>query len=299
VLFAAMSVIWGVPYLLIKVAVDDLGPSLLVFGRTAIGAVILLPVALARRELAVVLTRWRPLLVYTGVEVALPWLLLSVAEQRLPSSTAALLIASTPLIGLIVVWSLGERGTYGGRSLVGMVMGLAGVAALVGFEVSGADLPSAVMVVGVAACYAVGPVIFARRLSALPGLGVAAASLAICAVGLAPVAALQLPDRAPTATAALAVAALGTVCTALAFIVFFALIAEIGPVRSTVFTYVNPAVAVVVGVAFLDEPFGRATAAGFTLVLVGSALATLRRPPPPAVASPTAAIAELEDDACR
>ena len=294
VLFTAMCLIWGVPYLLIKVAVDDLGPSVLVFCRTALGAAILVPVALARRELAVVLTRWRPLLVYTGVEVALPWLLLSVAEQRLPSSMAALLIATTPLIGLVVVWSLGERGSYSGRSVTGMVIGLAGVAALVGFDVAGAELPSAAMVVGVAACYAIGPVIFVRRLSELPGLGVAAASLAICAAGFVPVAALQLPDRAPTANAVLAVVALGTVCTALAFIVFFALIAEIGPVRATVFTYINPAVAVVVGVAFLGEPFGVATAAGFALVLVGSALATTRRPAPPAVASPAAAIAEQE-----
>jgi drug/metabolite transporter (DMT)-like permease len=294
-----MSLIWGVPYLLIKVAVDDLGPSVLVFARTAIGGAILVPVALARGELTAVLIRWRPLLIYTGVELALPWMLLSVAEQRLPSSTAALLIAATPLIGLIVVWSLGERGTYGGRSLAGMVIGLAGVAALVGFDVAGGELPSAAMVVAVAACYAVGPVIFARRLSELPGLGVAAASLAICAVGLAPVAALQLPDRAPTTGAALAVIALGTVCTALAFIVFFALIAEIGPVRATVFTYVNPAVAVVAGVAFLDEPFGLATAAGFALVLVGSALATMRHPPPPAIASPAAAVADLEDGARR
>lgn len=294
-LFAAMSVIWGVPYLLIKVAVDDLGPVLLVFCRTGLGALILVPVALARGELAVVMTRWRPLLVYTSVELALPWLLLTVAEQRLPSSMAALLIATVPLIGLVLVWSLGERGSFGGRSVAGMLIGLAGVAALVGFDVAGAELPSAAMVVGVATCYAAGPVIFARRLSDLPGLGVAAASLAICAVGFAPFAAVRLPERAPTATALLAIISLGTVCTALAFVLFFALIAEIGPVRATVFTYVNPAVAVVVGVAFLDEPFGPATAAGFALVLIGSALATTRRPPPPAFASPSAATVEQDE----
>ena len=288
-----MCLIWGVPYLLIKVAVDDLGPSVLVFCRTTIGAAILVPVALARSELAVVLTRWRPLLVYTAVELALPWLLLSVAEQRLSSSIAALLIATTPLLSLLVVWSLGERGSYGGRSLAGMAIGLAGVAALVGFDVAGAELPSAAMVVAVATCYAVGPVIFARRLSELPGLGVAAASLAICAIGFAPVAALQLPERAPTATAALAVAVLGTVCTALAFLVFFALISEVGPVRAMVFTYVNPAVAVAIGVTFLREPFGLATASGFVLVLVGSILATSRRAARPAFASPATSAVDV------
>lgn len=290
-----MSVIWGVPYLLIKVAVDDLGPILLVFARTALGALILVPVALARGELAAVLSRWRPLLVYTGVELALPWLLLSVAEQRLPSSMAALLIATVPLIALVLAWSLGERGSLGGRSGSGMLIGLAGVAALVGFDVAGAELPSAAMVVGVATCYAFGPVIFVRHLADLPGLGVAASSLALCAVGLVPFAAAGLPERAPTATAILATIILGTVCTALAFVLFFALIAEIGPVRATVFTYVNPAVAVVAGVAFLDEPFGPVTAAGFALVLLGSILATTQRPQPPAFASPSAAITEQDD----
>lgn len=293
-LFAAMSVIWGIPYLLIKVAVEDLGPALLVFCRTAIGAALLVPLALSRGELAPVLARWRPLLAYTAVELALPWLLLSIAEQRLPSSMAALLIATVPMIGLVLVWSLGERGSFGGRSVAGMLIGLVGVAALVGFDLAGAELPSAVMVLVVAACYAVGPVIFSRSLSDLSGLAVAAASLAICAIGFVPVAAVTLPGEAPSAGAVLAVVALGTVCTALAFILFFALIAEIGPVRATVFTYVNPAVAVVVGVAFLGEPFGLATAAGFALVLVGSILATDRRPRPPTFASPSAAIVQQD-----
>ena len=292
VLFAAMSVIWGIPYLLIKVAVRDLSPDVLVFCRTAIGAALLVPVAAARHQLRPVLVRWRPLLAYTVAELAGPWLLLSTAEQRLDSSLTALLIAGVPMVGAVLAWSLGERGALGRRSMAGLVVGLAGVGALVGFDVSGGDLPSVAMMVVVAVGYAVGPAIFARRLGGVPPLGVAAASLGICAVGFAPVAALHLPDTVPSARVVLAVAVLGVVCTALAFLVFFALIAELGPVRAMVFTYVNPAVAVVLGVAFLGEGFGLRTAIGFVLVLAGSFLATSGRRTPSGSARPAVAVAE-------
>ena len=296
-LFAAMSIIWGVPYLLIKVAVDDLGPIALVAARTGIGAALLVPVAVARRQLRPVLARWRPLLVYTVVELALPWLLLSVAEQRLPSSVAALLIAAVPLIGTAVVWILGERGSFGLRSATGLLIGLAGVAALVGFDIGGAELPSVLMVLGVATGYAVGPVIFVRTLADVSQLGVAAASLAICAVVFAPLAVATRPAATPSSGAIWSVVALGSICTALAFMLFFALISEIGPVRATVITYVNPAVAVVLGVVFLDEAVGLATAAGFVFVLAGSVLATASRAPAPAFASPSAALVEAEGEA--
>ncbi|MEO5678546.1 MAG: DMT family transporter [Acidimicrobiales bacterium] len=295
-LFAAMAVIWGIPYLLIKVAVRDLGPDVLVFCRTGIGACLLLPVAAARHELRPVLVRWRPLLAYTVVELAVPWLLLSTAEQRLSSSLTALLVAAVPLVAAVLAFSLGDRGTLGRRAVVGLVVGLAGVAALVGLDLTGADLPSVAMVLVVAIGYAVGPAIFARRLAGTPPLGVAAASLGLCAVGFAPLAALHRPDAAPPARVLVAVAVLGVVCTALAFVLFFQLISEVGPVRAMVFTYVNPAVAVVLGVAFLGERFRLTTAVGFALVLAGSFLATARRPSPALVAGPAAAMTEAGGD---
>ena len=290
VLFVAMSVIWGIPYLLIKVALDDLRPDVLVFCRTAIGAALLLPVAAARHEIRALAARWRPLLLYTAVELALPWLLLATAEERLSSSLAALLVASVPLVGAVLAWSLGERGSLGGRNVVGLVLGLVGVAALVGFDVAGAELPSVAMVLAVAVCYAVGPVIFVRSLAGIPPLGVAAVSLAVCAVGFAPVAGVHLAETSPSARTVLVVAVLGGVCTALAFVLFFELISELGPVRATVITYVNPAVAVVLGVVFLDEGFGVSTATGFALILAGSLLATRARPHRPAFASPSSSI---------
>lgn len=168
VLFAAIGVIWGIPYLLIKVAVDDMAPSVLVFGRTAIGAALLLPVAASRRQLRPLVAHWRPLLAYTVIEVAGPWLLLATAEQRLTSSLTALLVATTPLVGAVLAWSLGDRGSLGATGIVGLAVGLAGVALLVGFDVGGADLPSVAMVLGVAAGYAIGPAIFARKLAGVP-----------------------------------------------------------------------------------------------------------------------------------
>lgn len=273
-----MCVIWGIPYLLIKVAVRDIDPVLLVFCRTGIGAAILVPVAAARRELLPLLARWRPLIAYTVVELAIPWVLLSTAEERLTSSLSGLLVAAVPLVGAVLAWSFGDRDVLGARQSVGLVMGLAGVAALVGFHVSGASAASMAFVAIVVVGYAAGPLILAHHLSDLPVLGVVAASLGLCSLGYAPFALAHLPSAVPAGRSLAAVAVLGVLCTAVAFVLFFHLIAEVGPLRATVITYVNPAVAVVLGVAFLHEGFGVATAAGFVLVMAGSILATAPAP---------------------
>ena len=274
VLFVAMCGIWGLPYLLIKVAVRDLHPATLVFCRTAIGSVILVPIAAVRGELRPLLARWKPLVAYTVVELGIPWVLLSTAEERLPSSLSGLLVAAVPLVGAVLARSLAERDPLGGRGVAGLLVGLAGVGALVGFDVSGADAGSVAIVAFVVVGYAVGPLILAHRLGDLPSLGVVAGSLVLCSVAYAPFALTHLPGRTPNGRVIASVAVLGVVCTATAFVVFFHLIAEIGPVRATVITYVNPAVAVVLGVVFLHEGFGFATAAGFALILFGSYLAT-------------------------
>src|SRR5579885_2677605 len=166
-LFGAMCLIWGVPYLLIRVAVRDLDPSVLVFGRTAIGALILLPLAAARGELRRVLPHWRPLLLFAAVEIAIPWLLLSSAERRLSSSFSGLMIAVVPLVGAVIT-----RERLGARSLGGVV-------ALVGLDLGGTSATGVLEIAGVVLGYAVGPVVLARRLSDLPALGVIAASLAV------------------------------------------------------------------------------------------------------------------------
>lgn len=289
-LFAAMCVIWGVPYLLIKVAVDELTPSTLVLARTAVAAGLLLPLAAARGHLRPLLARWRWLVVFAGIEICLPWLLLGYAEQRLSSSLTGLLVAAVPMVGALIAWFGADRERLDGRRAVGLLLGVAGVATLVGLDLGAGDAWSVVAVAVVAVCYAVGPVILARRLADLPSLGVVAASLGIAALVYVPTGLLQAPSEIPSPEVLAAVLTLAVVCTGLAFLVFFALVAEVGPARSTVITYVNPAVAVLLGVVVLDEAFTGATALGFVLILGGSVLATARPRParPVAVARPAA-----------
>jgi drug/metabolite transporter (DMT)-like permease len=279
-LFGAMCVIWGIPYLLIRVAVRDLSPSMLVLSRTALAALLLLPLAAARGELRPILRCWPALLAFAAIEIAVPWVLLAAAEQRVSSSLTGLLIAAVPLVGAVIAWRTGGRERLGGASAVGLLLGLVGVAAIVGLDVHGVSPVALLEIAAVAVCYAVGPVVLQRGLAHLPALGVIALALAVTALAYVPAAVLAAPGRWPRTSVDLSVVALAVVCTAVAFVLFFALIAEIGPVRATVITYVNPAVAAVVGVAVLGERFTLGMGVGFALVLAGSVLAT--RPPRPA-----------------
>jgi len=271
-----MAVIWGIPYLLIKIAVGELTPAGLVSLRTAGGAALLLPIAAARGWLTPLLPYWRWVIAYTVVEVSLPWFLLSDAERRLSSSLTGLLVAAVPLIGAILQrLTRGDDRMDPGRG-AGLVIGLVGVAVLVGLNVSFRDLGAVGEVGLVAIGYAAGPLIIARRLPGLPAVGVVAASLALTAIAYAPLALPQLPRTLPSGQVLLAVGILAIVCTALAFLLFFALIGEVGPVRATVITYFNPAVALLLGVWLLREPLTLGAIIGFGLILVGSVLATRR-----------------------
>ena len=273
-LFAAMSVIWGVPYLMIRVAVRELSPAALVGARTALAALILLPLAARKTQLRPLTRVWAPLLAFTAIEIVVPWFLLAKAETRLTSSLTGLLIAAVPLVGALVTTFTGARERHGARRWAGLLVGLAGVATLVGLNVHGAEALSVLEVAGVAVCYAVGPIILSRRLADEPPLGVVASSLLLAALFYAPFALVSLPSSFPSADVTLSVVGLAALCTALAFLLFFALIAETGPVRATVITYVNPAVAALVGVAVLNEAFTIGMAIGLALVLAGSILAT-------------------------
>ena len=276
-----MAVIWGIPYLFIKIAVGELTPAALVFLRTVIGTALLLPLAAARNDLPPLLRKWKWVLVYTAVEVAVPWFLLSDAERHISSSLTGLLIAATPFFGAIMAWATGGADDrLDRRRIAGLALGFLGVAALVGLDVRGSDLGAIGQVLIVAMCYAAGPTIVARKLSDLPSLGVVAASLVITAVVYAPVAITQLPPSLPSPSVLFAVAVLGVVATALGFLVFFALIGEVGSARATVITYLNPAVALALGVAVLGEPFTVGIAIGFVLIVLGSVLATRRSAPP-------------------
>jgi drug/metabolite transporter (DMT)-like permease len=279
-LFAGLSIAWGIPYLLIKVSVDEISPLALVLARTSLGALLLVPLALARGAIRPVLGRWRVLLVYTAVEISVPWWLLSHAETRLSSSLSGLLVATVPLAGIGVGMIMRRHERLGLGGAAGLAIGLLGVAFLVGVDVGGSDLVAVAELVIVVICYAFGAFLMGHNLRELPGLGVVAVSLVAAAASYLPIALLvpgSVPTAVPSGAVVLAVLTLGVVCTAGALLMMFALVAEIGPVRATTFTYVNPAVAIVAGAVVLHEPITPATGVGFVLVLLGSALVT-RRP---------------------
>lgn len=285
-----MSFIWGIPYLFIKIAVGELTPASLVFLRTAIGAALLLPIAAARNDLGPLLPHWKWLAAYTFVEVAAPWFLLADAERRISSSLSGLLIALVPSIGAVLGWATGSDDRLDARRIAGLAMGFMGVAAIVGLDVGASDLGAVAEVVLVALGYALGALIIARKLSGRPVFGVIAASLALTMIAYAPVGVTQFPSALPSPPVIVAVVILGVVCTAVAFLVFFPLIAEVGPARATVITYVNPAVALALGVAFLGEPLTVGIVAGFVLIVLGSVLATRR-----ATATSSAALSRSPD----
>jgi drug/metabolite transporter (DMT)-like permease len=276
VLFASMCVIWGLPYLMIRVAVRELTPATLVLARTALGALLLVPAAAWKRQLRPLLRVWQPLLLYTAIEIALPWLLLARAETKLTSSLTGLLVAGVPLVGAVLVRVTGDRERMGTRRWSGLLVGIAGVAALVGLDLGSVSALPVAEVGVVAVCYAIGPIILSRSLSDVPALGVVAASLLLTAVGYAPLGIAEAPGSLPRLSVVLSVIGLGAICTALAFMVFLALIAETGPVRATVITYVNPAVAAILGVSILGEHLTAGMGVGFALVLTGCFLATGR-----------------------
>jgi drug/metabolite transporter (DMT)-like permease len=276
-LFAALSLIWGIPYLLIRIAVRDIEPPTLVFFRTGAAGLVFLPALLRKDTIAVMRRHWMPLVVYTVIEVAIPWLLLSTAEQRLTSSLSGLLIATVPLIAVLYSWVTRHEAGPGWRRLAGLVIGFGGVGVIVGFGVHGGDALDILEVLGTAVCYAVGPFIVVTRLSEVPSIATVGASLVLTGLGYAPVGLTHLPHRV-SAEELTSVVLLVVLCTAVAFLVYFALIGEVGPARATVITYINPAVAVVLGVLILHEAVSTGLTIGIPLVLIGSILGTGGRP---------------------
>lgn len=272
-LFAVMAVVWGMPYLLIKEAVDSFAPAAVVSGRTLGGAALLLPLAAHRGALRPALARWRWVLAFGAVEMAGPFMLLSHAEQTLPSGITGLLVATVPLFGALVALARGDRTVLHRGRAAGLLLGFAGVALIVGGSGDGdVDLASVGEVLLVALCYAIAPFIVAHRLHDVPTLGSVSLSLTAVGLGYVPVA-LATQDGAPTGRSVAALVALAVVCTALAFVVFFTLIAEAGPTRATLFTYLNPVVALGLGIVVLDEDLTTGLVLGVPVVLAGCWLA--------------------------
>lgn len=287
ILFLSLGVLWGMPYLLIRIAVLEFDPLVVAGTRTLIGSLLLLPIALHRKSLAPAFRKWKWLIAFTVVEITIPWVLLGHAETKLNSSTAGLLLAVVPLMAAVIVTRLGHE-KLESRRLFGLGLGFAGVALLVGLDIDLSDFGAVAATMITALGYAIGPIIIDRKLKDVPALGVITGSLILATVMYAPFAPFLWPDHFH-AGAAWSVVGLGVLCTAAAFMVFFALIAEVGPARATVITYINPAVAIVLGALVLNEPLTIGMAIGFPLVVIGAILGTAKKQKseaPPAGATP-------------
>ena len=274
--FAIIGFIWGIPYLFLKIAVEEISPSVVVLGRVAIGAAILLPIAIKRKVLFIPRKYWPFVLLYTVTELIGPWYFITAAEQKITSGLAGLLVATVPIWAAILASIFGDKTVWHAGRLFGLIIGFIGVVAVVGIEsLSGRqDIVAIGMVILAAMGYAYAINMITRRIPEVPGLGLNTWAMIITSVVFLPFAMNSWPTERPSAEAIGSVVVLGVLCTAVAFILFFRLIAEVGPPRASLVTYLNTAVAVLLGVLILNEPFTLGIAVGLPLVLVGSYFAS-------------------------
>lgn len=281
--FAAVSVLWGLPYLFIKIAVDGGMPPLdLAWLRVALGAAVLVAIAWRAGTLPSLRGRGPWLAAFALAEIAVPFPMLAAGEKHVASATAAIIIASVPLIIALLSLRFEPGDRLGGRGVLGLLVGFAGVGALVGVDVSGdgGELLGVGAVLVAAIGYSIGPLVLNRKLAELDPIATMAACLTIATVVLAPFAVLDLPSAAPSTGAFASVAVLGLFCTAMALVLMAVLIEAAGPTRASIVTYINPVIALALGVVFLGEEQGAGALVGLALILVGSWLATAAPPAP-------------------
>jgi len=275
--FAAVSFLWGIPYLFIAVAVDEgVGPVFLAWARVVLGAAILIPIAVRAGLLDSVRGRVGWLLLYAIVEIAIPFPMIAFGEQHVSSSVAAILVAATPLIVAVLAVGFDATERVRGSRLAGLWIGFAGVVALVGLDLSGDDdvALGTVAILVAALGYAIGPMTLKRKLGDLDPRAIMAAALTIAGLALTPLAATELPTDGLSADALASIVVLGLLCTAAAFVLFGRLVIEVGAGRALVITYVAPVVALAAGVIVLGESVGLGTVVGLPLIVGGSWLAT-------------------------
>ncbi len=275
--------LWGIPYLFIKVAVDDgVPPAFLAWARVLLAAVLLLGLAWRAGLLASVRGKARWVAAYAVLEISIPFPLIAAGEQDVSSSLAAILIATVPLIIAVLALRFDRSERVGGRRLVGLFIGFAGVVALVGIDVAGqpSELLGAALILVAAVGYSAGPMVLAAKLGDVDPRVVLGVALAIAAVVLTPFALAAPPSAVPSGQALGSIVILGVLCTALAFVMHVSLLREVGAGRAAVITYVAPVVAVGLGVTVLGERPGPGAVAGLLLILAGSWLSTDGRLPP-------------------
>ena len=286
-LLAAIAALWGASYLFIKVALEDLPPPAVVWIRCALGALLLLPLAIRRGALAPLRGHLRDVAIFAVVQVSVPFILISVGEQEVSSSLAGILVATAAVWTAMLAPFLDRDDSLGIVGVAGVAIGIAGVALILGVDVGGdgAELAGAGLIVLASLSYGLSGFFLKRRLKGLPAIGVVTGTMVASTVYLLPATLITLPSEAPGLETVGAMAALGLGCTGVAFVLFYMLISEAGPSRAAIVAYVSPAFAVVYGVTLLDESFTFGTAAGLVLIIAGSWLAVegrrFARPPAP------------------
>ena len=274
-LFLAAGLAWGIPYFFIRIAVEDFSTYSIVLFRVLIGAAVLVPLALKQGALKLALKHWRWVLVFALLEMAGPWWLITESGRHLSSGLIGLLIATVPFFAVLFANFMGDKSVRHPKTIMGLLLGFAGVVALVGVDSFGGLIdPLWVGAVILAAVgYALAPALIANKIGFVPTAGVISLSMVIVGVIYAVPAALTLPAEiaaGPAIESWIALLVLGVICSAVAFIIFFALIKEVGAARATLLTYLNTLVALILGVVFLNEPITTGLLIGFPLILVGS-----------------------------
>ena len=278
--FAVSGLFWGIPYLLMKVAVADIPPAVIVCGRVLIGAAILIPIAIHQKVLMDAIRGWRFVLPYAIFEMMIPWILITNAEKKISSGLAGLLIATVPIWSTIFASMSGDKTVWHSKRLVGMLVGFIGLIGLVGYEsiIGSSDPLSIAMMLVAAISYSYAVNTISQKLPDVSGIAINGLAMVITSIAYAPLMIVQFPEVSTVSTeSAVSLLALGVFCTALAFISFFIVLKEIGPARASIGTYVNTAIAVVLGVLILSEPLTIGIIIGLPLVMIGSFLAS-RKP---------------------
>jgi len=278
--FAVSGLFWGIPYLLMKVAVRDIEPAVIVCGRVLIGAAILIPIAIHQKVLMDAIRGWRYVLPYAFFEMMIPWILITNAEKQISSGLAGLLIATVPIWSTIFASMTGDKTVWHSKRLVGMLVGFIGLIGLVGYEsiIGSSDPLSIAMMLVAAISYSYAVNMISQKLPDVSGIAINGLAMVFTSIAYAPLMIVQFPEvSAVSKESAASLLALGVFSTALAFISFFIVLKEIGPARASIGTYVNTAVAVVLGVMILSEPLTIGIIIGLPLVMIGSFLAS-RKP---------------------
>lgn len=274
--FAIVGFLWGIPYLLIKIAVLDIPPALIVAGRTLIGALILIPIAIHKKSFLGAIRGIKYVLPYAFLEMVGPWILITNAETKLNSGLAGLLVATVPIFATIFTSMRGDHSVWQAKRIFGLIIGFIGIIALVGIEtITGRSNPTAIgMVILAAILYAYAVLMVVSNLPEVDGVAINGLAMAITCIFYIPIAIATWPDHPVSTKSISALIALGIFSTAIAFMLFFSVIVEIGAARGSLTTYVNTAVAVVLGIIILNEPITVGILVGLPLVLLGSYLAS-------------------------